>query len=73
MKAYLFNTDNGLYEGEAFETADMLQHEEGITRVPPPDYDHGQVPVFDRQKNIWTVLPISIVRQLLTPGSPTPP
>jgi len=65
MKAYLFNTENGLYEGETFEEADMLQYEEGITPVPPPDYEHGQVPVFDRRKNDWAVIPTSIARQLL--------
>lgn len=65
MKTYLFNAENGLYEGETFEEADMLQYEEGITTVPPPDYGHGQVPVFDRQKNEWTVIPITIARQLL--------
>jgi len=65
MKAYLFNTDNGLYAGETFENADMLQYEEGITPVPPPDYEHGQVPVFDRQKNSWAVIPVNIARQLL--------
>jgi len=69
MKAYLFNTDNGLYEGETFENADMLRYEEGFTPVPPPDYEHGQVPVFDRQRNGWAVIPISIARQLL--GSST--
>ena len=66
MKTYLFNTENGLYAGETFEKADMLQHVEGITPVPPPDYEHGQVPVFDRQKNSWTVIPVSTARQLLT-------
>jgi hypothetical protein len=69
MKAYLFNADNGLYEGEAFEYPEMLQHEEGITPVPPPVYDHGQVPVFDRQNNSWAVIPTSIARQLLNISS----
>jgi hypothetical protein len=66
MKAYLYNTENGLYEGEAFEKADLLQHEDGITPVAPPAYEHGQVPVFDRRNNSWAVIPISIARQLLT-------
>ena len=66
MKAYLFNTENGLYEGETFEEADMLQYEDGITPIPPPDYEHGQVPVFDRQKNEWAVIPVTIARQLLS-------
>ena len=65
MKAYLFNTENGLYEGESFEEADMLQYEEGITTVSPPAYEHGQVPVFDRRKNQWAVIPVSIAKQLL--------
>jgi hypothetical protein len=65
MKTYLFNAENGLYEGETFEDPDMLQYEEGITPVPPPEYEHGQVPVFDRQKNSWAVIPVSIARQLL--------
>jgi hypothetical protein len=65
MKAYLFNTENGLYEGETFEEPDMLQYEEGITPVQPPDYEHEQVPVFDRQKNEWAVIPTTIAKQLL--------
>ena len=65
MKVYLFNTEHGLYEGETFEEPDMLKYEEGVTPVPPPAYEHGQVPVFDRQKNTWTVIPSTIARQLL--------
>ena len=65
MKTYLFNAENGLYEGETFEEPDMLKYEEGITAVPPPEYEHGQVPVFDRQKNSWAVIPVTIARQLL--------
>lgn len=68
MKAYLFNSENGLYEGETFENADTLQHEDGMTPVPPPGYEHGQVPVFDRQKNEWAVIPIAIATQLLRLG-----
>jgi hypothetical protein len=66
MKAYLFNIENGLYEGESFEEADMLQYQDGITTVSPPAYEHDQVPVFDRRKNQWAVIPINIARQLLS-------
>lgn len=72
MKAYFFNTESGLYEGETFEEPDMLQYEDGITPVPPPDYEHGQIPVFDRQKNTWTVIPVSMARQLLNVVTPGP-
>ena len=65
MKAWLFDTENGLYEGEIFEEADMLRYEDGLTTIPPPGYEHGQLPVFDRQKNEWTVIPITVARQLL--------
>ncbi len=65
MKVYLFNIESGLYEGETFEEAAMLQHEEGITPIPPPNYEQGQVPVFDRRKNNWAVIPVTIARQLL--------
>jgi hypothetical protein len=65
MKVYLFDTQNGLFAGETFEDPDMLQYEEGITPVPPPEFEHGQVPVFDRQINEWTVIPLTIAKQLL--------
>ena len=65
MKAYLFDTETGLYEGETFEDDAMLEYEEGITPVPPPGYDHGQVPVFDHRNNQWAVVPVTIARQLL--------
>jgi hypothetical protein len=68
MKAYLFNSESGLYEGEIYEEAAMLQYEDGITLVPPPGYEHGQVPVFDRKKNEWAVIPVNIARQLLNIG-----
>ncbi|NJD91331.1 MAG: hypothetical protein FIA91_07435 [Geobacter sp.] len=70
MKAYLFNTKTGLYEGETFEEPAMLEYEDGITSVPPPDYGHGQVPVFDRLNNSWAVIPVAIARQLLNMPPP---
>jgi len=66
MKTYLYNAENGLYAGETFEEPDMLQYEEGITTVPPPDYEHGHVPVFDRRKNSWAVIPVATARQLMS-------
>jgi hypothetical protein len=65
MKAYLFHEETGLYEGETFVEACMLAYEDGITPIPPPDYEHGQVPVFDRRKNEWAVIPVTIAKQLL--------
>jgi len=65
MKAYLFNTENGLFEGETFENADTLKYVDGITPISPPDYEHGQVPVFDTGRNEWAVIPVAIAKQLL--------
>lgn len=65
MKVYLYNVKTGVYEGETFEEAATLQHEDGLTIVPPPDCGHGQLPVFDQQKKVWTVIPVTIARQLL--------
>ncbi|MDD2583129.1 MAG: hypothetical protein PHR66_14155 [Desulfuromonadaceae bacterium] len=66
MKVYLFNSENGLYEGETFENADTIKHVAGMTTVPPPDYGHGQVPVFDCSRNEWSLIPVDSAKQLLT-------
>jgi hypothetical protein len=65
MKAYLFNSENGIYQGETFENDDTIKYVDGITPIPPPDYERGQVPVFDRQKGEWSVIPVTIAKQLL--------
>ncbi len=65
MRAYLYDVKTGVYEGETFEEAAMLAFEEGITAVPPPAYGQGQVPVFDRQRQVWEVVPATVARQLL--------
>jgi hypothetical protein len=69
MKAYLFNNENGLYAGETYEKPDNFQYEEGITAIPPPDFEHGYVPVFDRRNNAWAVIPVTIAKQLLNIGT----
>ena len=69
MKVYLFDTETGLYEGETFADAVTLAHEDGVTTIPPPGYGDGQVPVFDRRKNAWAVIPATIARQLLRIGT----
>ena len=65
MKIYLFNVENGLYQGETFEEAGMLEYVEGVTVVAPPLYEAGQVPVFDDEQNGWKVMPVSLVRDQL--------
>ncbi len=65
MKIYLFDTASGLYEGESFESDDMLEYQEGITTVAPPPYESGYVPIFDTDRQRWTVKPVSVVRECL--------
>ena len=65
MKVCLFNTENGLYQGEIFMEADKLEEEVGITPLHPPVYGSGQVPVFDFEKKEWVVIPMTVARQLL--------
>jgi len=65
MKAYQFNEDTGLYEGEIFADSATLTYVGGVTTVAPPEYGTGQVPVFDTTAQQWELLPVAIARQLL--------
>lgn len=70
MKVYLFDTQNGFFEGETFEEPFMIQYEEGMTAIQPPDYDHGQIPVFDGRKNEWEVIPVTVAKQRINSTTP---
>jgi hypothetical protein len=72
MKVYLFNAENGLYQGETFAEADKIKLEDGITSIPVPEYNHGEIPIFDLRENAWAVKPIHLVRQQLNIGQPDP-
>lgn len=65
MKAYQFNEYTGLYEGEIFEDGATLAYINGVTTIAQPDYGPGEVPVFEVAGQQWTVLPVSVARQLL--------
>jgi len=62
MKAYQFNEDTGLYEGEIFADSATLAYVAGVTTVAPPEYGTGQVPVFDCAAQQWELLPVAIAR-----------
>ncbi len=66
MKAYLFDTENGLYQGETFVGYGEAVQEEGITSIPVPEYHCGEIPLFDTEVKLWKVLPVLSVRQRLT-------
>jgi len=74
MKAYLFNPESGLYEGETFVEEELVRYDEGITPIAPPPHEAGQVPLFDPAHLAWKVLPIKTVHeQLLEKSMQTPP
>jgi hypothetical protein len=56
MRAYLFDTTSGLYEGETFEEAQFIRLEEGLTSVPAPYYTKDLVPVFDAKIMNWLLV-----------------
>ena len=60
MKVYLFNVASGLYEGEDFRDAGEVREDDGITSLAPPVYKPGQVPVYDRTRRSWQLVPIDL-------------
>ena len=62
MKAYQFNEDTGLYEGEIFADSATLAYTGGVTTLAPPEYGTGQVPVFDCAAQQWELLPVTVTR-----------
>jgi len=72
MKAYMYDTETGLYEGETFESEDFIKLEDGLTTSAPPSYDKGQIPVFDLNEQRWSLVPLTVMRERLnTRNSPT--
>lgn len=65
MKAYQYNETSGLYEGEIFTDNAAFVYIEGITTIAPPEYEVGQVPVFDATAQSWELLSVSVARLLL--------
>lgn len=63
MKVYLFNTASGLYEGEDFRDAGEVREDDGITNLAPPVNRSGQVPVYDRNRGMWQLVPIDLLRK----------
>ncbi|MEI6704213.1 MAG: hypothetical protein WCL71_11870 [Deltaproteobacteria bacterium] len=60
MKVYLFDPASGLYEGEDFREADEVRDDDGITNRAPPQNWTGQVPVYDRNRSDWKLIPIDL-------------
>jgi hypothetical protein len=67
MKVYYFDSETGIYQGEAF--ADEAPLERGVYVVPPdattiapPPYGKGQTPFFDVKGQRWEIRHVSALR-----------
>ncbi len=58
MKAYFFNEENGLYQGEFFEDDNLIHFYDGITIKAPPKCDKHHVPVFVKSRQSWSLVPL---------------
>jgi hypothetical protein len=59
MKAYMFDAESGMYEGETFEDDSLIKYVDGLTAITPPEHDKGMVPVFNQNHQVWSIVPIS--------------
>lgn len=65
MKAYMFDLESGMYQGEVYEDANLMKYVDGITTIPPLQYGDDEVVVFDQNEQKWSVKTISEMRKLL--------
>lgn len=69
MKLYTFDTETGLYLGQDFGNEKDINVSEGITDLAPPDFNHGETPLFDINNQQWVVIEIDKVRPMLDQNS----
>lgn len=56
MRVYVYSPETGYFQGEDFIEDSRLDTIEGATRVVPPVYHRGELPVFDRSLQCWRVV-----------------
>jgi hypothetical protein len=66
MKAYMYDVESGLYEGETYENDDLIKYVDGLTTIVPPKHEKGQIPVFIHNSQRWSVVPLSEMRERLS-------
>lgn len=59
MKVYCYCPETGVYQGEDFLDEFLVDITEGVTRIAPPKYVCGEVPVFDTSTQCWNVIRLS--------------
>jgi len=56
VRVYCYCPETGVYQGEDFLDECRLDSTEGVTRIAPPTYACGEVPVFDRSTQCWNLI-----------------
>ena len=69
MKAYFFDPESGIFQGEVHEDANYIQYIDGITTIPPLEYNDEEILLFDSQNQKWTVQKVVEVRKKLGIGT----
>lgn len=55
MKVYYFCLETGIYQGEGFLDERDLNKVDGVTSIPPPPHNRGEVPFYDFSGKNWTL------------------
>jgi len=59
VRVYCYCPETGVYQGEDFLDECQLDIIEGVTRIAPPKYVSGEVPVFDTSTQSWKLTELS--------------
>lgn len=74
MKIYLFEHDTGFYVGEDFSDEPVkpgsVRPLTDATTVPPPGFERGQLPVFNRDEQRWEIHDISALHAKVSKDGP---
>ena len=66
MKAYMYNVESGLYEGETFDDEGRIAQANGLTTITPPTPKKGYVPVFNQNSQSWSLIPTDKMKERLS-------
>jgi hypothetical protein len=65
MKAYMYDPESGIYQGQVYEDGSLLKYIEGVTTIPPLPYADNEVLAFDGNEQKWIVRTIVEMRKIL--------
>ena len=64
MRVYCYCPETGVYQGEDFMDECQLDYTEGVTKIAPPQYARGEVPIFDTLLQRWNVIKLAGIKIL---------